>query len=163
MLAPYLRQILPPRRVSPPPRPILRRPKHCLRLFRAPCLWGFPDQDRDPCRLALSLHRGRLLHNRVLSLCFLVPPTVCFACAFSLERGERSGLLPHADGQLLHCQRKVQPQRLASYLQTAHKLAHTRHRDMPGCSFAIRATFLASNHWQIGFWNRQDQLVYGCP
>lgn len=102
--ASYVCQFLPPRRTSPPPRPVLRSPEHRLRLFRTSSIWRIPNQDRISSGLALPLHRGRLLHNRILNLRILVSPPIRVACTLPFPRRKRPRLLPHANRQLLHCQ-----------------------------------------------------------
>ena len=104
MLATDALQVLPPRRTSPSPRPLLRRPKHCICLFRDPRIRRVPNRDGLPSRLALPLPRRGLLHDHLLSLRFLVSPAVCFACALPLPGRERPRLLPHANRQLLYRQ-----------------------------------------------------------
>lgn len=104
VLPSYSRQILPPRRTGSPSRHFLRRPKHSLRLWRAPRIRRVSNQNRRSSRLALPFHCGRLLHSRFFILRFLVPAAVCVERAVPLATRKRPRLLPNADRQLLYRQ-----------------------------------------------------------
>ena len=143
-------QILPPRRTSPPPRHLLRCPKHRLCIRRPPRVWRLSNQDGRSGRLALPLHRRRLLHRRLFLLRLLVPTPVRLAGALPLPAGKRPRLLPHANRLLLYRQRKIQPARFPQNLQTSDQLADSRNRDLPRCALAVCAAFLAADYWPLG-------------